>query len=380
MSRTVLANARLILPHSDVTGALVVEDGRIAEILPGDRVPPGGVDLRGDCLAPGLIELHTDNLERHIRPRPGVDWPHDAAIIAHDAELAGCGITTVFDAMRVGSVVSDGADQDYGPYARALSRELVALRGRGVLRISHLLHLRAELCSETLIDEIAAFGPEDRVGIISLMDHTPGQRQFRDVAQLARYVQGRYGLSDADFARHVAQMQALGRRLGPAHEAAAVAAAGRLGAVLASHDDTTPAQVSRSAGHGVRLAEFPTTAEAAAACREHGIMVMMGAPNLIRGGSHSGNVAAADLARAGHLDILSSDYVPSGLLGGALVLAGIWGDLPRAIAAVTANPARAAGLDDRGRLAPGLRADLLRFSLTGGRAVPRASWVAGERV
>ena len=130
MSRTVLANARLILPHSDVTGALVVEDGRIAEILPGDRVPPGGVDLRGDCLAPGLIELHTDNLERHIRPRPGVDWPHDAAIIAHDAELAGCGITTVFDAMRVGSVVSDGADQDYGPYARALSRELVALRGR----------------------------------------------------------------------------------------------------------------------------------------------------------------------------------------------------------------------------------------------------------
>ena len=377
---TILANARLILADTVLRGAVSLSDGTIAEILPGDRVPPGALDMGGDYLAPGLVELHTDNLERHIRPRPGVDWPHAAAILAHDAELAGCGITTVFDAMRVGSIPNDGPDQDYQKYARELAHELIALRERKALRISHLLHLRAEVCSETLIAELDEFGPQDRVGIISLMDHTPGQRQFRDISKLAQYVQGKYKLDDAGFADHVARLRALRDRYGDAHEAAAVAVAHRLGAVLASHDDTTADQVAVSARHGARLAEFPTTPEAAAACHARGIMVMMGAPNLIRGGSHSGNVSAADLARAGHLDILSSDYVPSGLLAGALILARLWDDLPRAMATVTANPARAAGLADRGRLEPGLRADLIRFGMLDATPVLRETWVRGLRV
>ncbi|MGA0617646.1 alpha-D-ribose 1-methylphosphonate 5-triphosphate diphosphatase [Paracoccus sp. KR1-242] len=380
MTQTILANARLILADRVTPGSVVIEDGMIVGIRPGEDVPPGALDMAGDFLAPGMVELHTDNLERHMRPRPGVDWPHASAIIAHDAELAGCGITTVFDAMRVGSVVSEGPDEDYEKYARELAHELIALRRDGALRISHLLHLRAEVCSETLIAELDEFGPEDRVGIISLMDHTPGQRQFRDISKLAQYVQGRYKLSDAEFDEHVARMKALRDRYGDAHEAAAVEVAHRLGAVLASHDDTTAEHVLRSAGHGVRLAEFPTTPEAAAACHAQGIMVMMGAPNLIRGGSHSGNVSAADLARAGHLDILSSDYVPSGLIGGAMVLAGIWDDLPRAIATVTANPAQAAGLPDRGRIEAGLRADLIRFGMVADRPVVRATWVRGQRV
>ncbi|MTH35771.1 alpha-D-ribose 1-methylphosphonate 5-triphosphate diphosphatase [Paracoccus limosus] len=375
----ILANARLILPDAVISGALEIEDGRIAQILP-DSFPDGALDMQGDYLAPGMVELHTDNLERHMRPRPGVDWPHAQAILAHDRELAGCGITTVFDAMRVGSVVSHGPDSDYEKYARPLAQELLALRAQGVLKLTHRLHLRAEVCSETLIAELDEFGPADDVGIISLMDHTPGQRQFRDVSKLAQYVQGKYKLDDAEFAEHVARMQALRARYGDAHEAAAVEVAHRLGAVLASHDDTTAGQVATSAGHGVRLAEFPTTAEAARACHDAGIMVMMGAPNLIRGGSHSGNVSAAELARAGHLDILSSDYVPSGLLTGALILARIWQDLPRAIATVTANPARAAGLTDRGSLRPDARADLMRFGMLGDVAVLKATWVAGNRV
>ncbi|WP_347266788.1 alpha-D-ribose 1-methylphosphonate 5-triphosphate diphosphatase [Paracoccus sp. (in: a-proteobacteria)] len=380
MTCTILANARLILPDAVTLGALVIRDGNIAEILPGGEIPAGALDLGGDCLAPGMIELHTDNLERHLRPRPGVDWPHAAAILAHDAELAGCGITTVFDAMRVGSIPSDSPDSDYDKYARPLADELAALRRRGLLRISHFLHLRAEICSETLLAELDEFGPGDHVGIVSLMDHTPGQRQFRDVSKLAQYVQGKYKLSDAEFADHVARLKALRARHGDRHEAAAVEIAHRLGAVLASHDDTTAAQVAVSAAHGVRLAEFPTTPEAAAACHDHGIMVMMGAPNLIRGGSHSGNVPAADLARAGHLDILSSDYVPAGLLAGVMMLARIWDDLPRAMATASAGPARAAGLDDRGRIAPGLRADLIRFALAGDLPVMRATWVVGRRV
>ncbi len=381
MTQTILANAQLILPDRVTPGAVVIQNGLIAEILPGTSLPSGALDMQGDYLAPGMVELHTDNLERHMRPRPGVDWPHASAILAHDAELAGCGITTVFDAMRVGSIPSDGPDDDYKKYARPLAHELAALRARGVLRISHLLHLRAEVCSETLLAELDEFGPEDRVGIVSLMDHTPGQRQFRDISKLAQYVQGKYKLGDAEFAEHVARLQALRDRFGDAHEAATVEIAHRLGAVLASHDDTTPEHVAVSAGHGVRLAEFPTTPEAARACHDRAIMVMMGAPNLIRGGSHSGNVSAADLARSGHLDILSSDYVPAGLLAGAAILARIWDDLPRAIATVSANPARAAALKDRGQIAPGLRADLIRFRLIEDTTpVLRGTWVRGERV
>ncbi|MDO5529178.1 MAG: alpha-D-ribose 1-methylphosphonate 5-triphosphate diphosphatase [Paracoccus sp. (in: a-proteobacteria)] len=376
MTETVLANATLVLPDEILKGHIAIRDGRIAAIETG-AVPAGAVDLGGDHLAPGLIELHTDNLERHIQPRPGVHWPHDAAIVAHDAELAGCGITTVFDAMRVGSIPSRS---DYAPYARALASELMAMRGTGALRISHFLHLRAEICSATLLDELAEFGPEDRVGLVSLMDHTPGQRQFRDTAALEKYLSGKVGMSRPEMERYFAELKGLRETYGDAHEAGAVEFARRVGAVLASHDDTTEEQVATSAAHGCRLAEFPTTLEAARACRAQGIMTIMGAPNLIRGKSHSGNVAARDLASEGLLDIISSDYVPSALLPSAALLAQLWDDWPRAIASVTVNPADAAGLADRGRIAVGARADLIRFRLVGGTPVLRETHVQGRRV
>jgi alpha-D-ribose 1-methylphosphonate 5-triphosphate diphosphatase len=373
-----LANAQLVLPDRVLTGALAVEDGRITDITPGAAVPPGAVDCGGDYVMPGLVELHTDNLERHIEPRPSVDWPHLPAILAHDAELASTGITTVFDALRVGSIHSGKAR--YDPYARGLADELLGLRAGGHLKISHFLHLRAEICSETLAEEMAGFGPEDRVGIVSLMDHTPGQRQFRDITALKTYVAKKRGLTDAEFDDHVAGLKDLQRRFGARHEAIAVAEARRYGAVLASHDDTTADQVATSRTNGVGFAEFPTTREAAEACRAHGIAVMMGAPNLIRGGSHSGNVAASDLARADLLDIVSSDYVPSALLLAAFDLARVWDDLPRAVACVTENPARAAGLTDRGRLAAGWRGDLLRVARHGETPMLRGVWSRGLRV
>jgi alpha-D-ribose 1-methylphosphonate 5-triphosphate diphosphatase len=378
-SETILANATLVLPRETLRGQVRLADGRIRDIAEGTGVPPGAVDCAGDLVMPGLIELHTDNLERHIEPRPKVDWPHAAAIIAHDAELASVGITTVFDALRVGSVVSN-TKTNYGEYARALADEILGLRAEGALRISHFLHLRAEVCSETLIDELEKFGPEDRVGIVSLMDHTPGARQFRDLSKLKEYYVGKYGMSETDWEAHVASQKALGAQVGAAHEAAAVAAARRYGAVLASHDDTEPEHVARSAGHGAHFAEFPTTREAAEACHRLGIKVMMGAPNLIRGGSHSGNVAARDLAEADLLDIVSSDYVPSSLLSAALHLGDLWGDTARGIATVTAAPAEAAGLSDRGHLVPGARADLIRVTRIGAAGAVRGVWVQGRRV
>jgi len=373
-----LANTRLVLPDRVVTGQIAVADGMISEIIETADVPPGALDCGGDYVIPGLIELHTDNLERHIEPRPKVDWPHLPALIAHDAELASTGITTVFDALRVGSIHK--SKSGYDPYARALANELLHARDAGYFRISHYLHLRAEICSETLLEEMAEFGPEDRVGIVSLMDHTPGQRQFRDLTALKTYVSKKRGMNDAEFADHVANLKSLQQRFGAKHEKGAVEEARRYGATLASHDDTTSEQVAVSQANGVHFAEFPTTQEAAAECHARGIAVMMGAPNIIRGGSHSGNVSAAELAEAGLLDIVSSDYVPSALLLSALRLAEIWDDLPRAIATVTRNPAKAVGLEDRGMLAEGLRADLVRVKRAERTPVIRGVWVKGARV
>jgi len=379
MTETILANATLVLPAETLRGQIRLQGGIVADIAAGQGLPAGAIDCGGDLVLPGLIELHTDNLERHLQPRPRAYWPHQAAIIAHDAELAAMGITTVFDALRVGSIVSD-PEANYGEYARELASEIMGLRAQGALRISHFLHLRAEICSETLVDEMARFGPEDRVGIVSLMDHTPGERQFRDLSKLRDYYTGRFAMTDAMFETHVAQMTALRDRLGERHERTAVAEARRYGATLASHDDTTAAQVAVSAAHGVHFAEFPTTEEAARACRDQGILVMMGAPNLVRGGSHSGNVAAAALADEGLLDILSSDYVPSSLLTGALMLGDQWGDLARGVATVTQAPAQATGLADRGRLQVGARADVIRVARIGSAAAVRGTWVQGRRV
>lgn len=378
MSDFILTNARIVLDDEVITGSVQVKDGRIQSVDQGASSVAGAQDCEGDLLIPGLIELHTDNLERHMEPRPKVDWPHAAAILAHDGELASAGITTVFDAMRVGSIQT--GKSRYKEYARKVTTELMDLRSAGALRISHFLHLRAEVCSETLEAEMALFGPEDRVGLVSLMDHTPGQRQFRDISKLKDYVQKKHAMTDDDFVEHVDHLRSLREMHGERHEAAAVAEAKRYGAVLASHDDTTADHVVVSKGYGVQVAEFPTTIEAAQACHDHGIAVMMGAPNLIRGGSHSGNVAAKDLAELGLLDIISSDYVPSALMTSAFLLAEMWDDLPRAIATVTRTPARSVGLTDRGCIAQGLHADLVRVRTLGYTPVIRGVWSHGRQV
>lgn len=378
-TETILANARLILGQGVIRGSIRLRNGLITDITGGPSVPAGAIDLDGDFLAPGLVELHTDNLERHMAPRPKVLWPHRAAIVAHDRELAGAGITTVFDAIRVGSILSD-RNRKLARYARQMADEILSMRDAGALRISHHLHLRAETCSETLLEELAEFSDADRVGIVSMMDHTPGQRQFSDLDTYRDYLCGKHGFDPARFGEHVAFLTGLRDKLGAKHEAATVAAARRYGATIASHDDTTAAQVMHSHGHGVTLAEFPTTLEAAETCHAVGMATIMGAPNLVQGGSHSGNVAARELAEHDRLDILSSDYVPAGLLMGALQLGDLWGDLPRGLATVTANPAQAVGLSDRGQIEIGLRGDVIRFSRFEGTPVLKGVWCTGEAV
>ena len=379
MTDFTLANASIVTPQHVMTGRVTVENGVIAEIVAGDTVPRGAVDCGGDYVSPGLIELHTDNLERHMKPRPGVRQAHVDAVLAHDGELASTGITTVFDALRIGSVISDSRT-GYEPYARAAADAINDLADSDSLRISHLVHLRAEVCSETLGEELDSFRGSPRVRIVSLMDHTPGQRQFRDVAQLKQYLRGKHNMSDDAIADHFTRMKRLRENVADTHRDLALAFARDAGAVIASHDDTTPADVEMAVEAETRLAEFPTTLEAAGLCDRHGIAVMMGAPNLMRGSSHSGNVSALDLVGPGLLHILSSDYVPSTLLRAAVKLGGIVGNMAGGIATVTSAPARAAGLNDRGAIAEGLRADLLRFRVVDDRPLVRGVWSAGRQV
>lgn len=373
----IIENAHLVLPDRVEAGWIAVVDGRIAEIGTG-RAPERGLDLAGDCLIPGLVELHTDHLESHYAPRPGVRWHPLGAVLAYDAQIAASGITTVFDSLRAGS---DPDGSGLGPELDALAGAIASAQDSDLFRIEHRTHLRCELPSADVVETVRAFLARYPIGLLSLMDHTPGQRQFRDMAKYYQYAT-RGGRSLAQIQVGTERKIREGAALNAVNRPTLVALAREHGIPLASHDDTTLADVAMSQDENVALAEFPTTREAAEASHAAGITVMMGAPNLIRGGSHSGNVAAQDLAAAGLLSILSSDYVPASLLMAAFLLPervpGI--DLSAAIATVTANPARATGLDDRGRIAPGQRADVVRVRLAQGVPVVRQVWRAGARV
>ena len=377
---TVLSNARLVLPDRVVeAGWVAMAEGLIAD-LGADHPPAGAQDVAGDFIMPGLIELHTDHLEAHYMPRPKVFWDPVAAVVSYDGQLASCGITTVLDSLRVWR--EEGADE-VGGEAPVLAAAIATARDAGMLRITHFLHLRCEVPMPDVVADAAALIGRPDVRLVSLMDHTPGQRQFRDEEKLRTYYRSKSGgLTDAEVEALFAQRRAFAARHAAANYRGLVALARLHGTRLASHDDTTLEHVRQSIADAVAIAEFPTTLEAAAASHAAGIAVLMGAPNLVRGSSHSGNVGTAELARAGLLDVMSSDYMPSSLLMAAFRLpqAAPAIDLPRAIATVTAAPAAAVGLDDRGTIALGKRADLVRVRLTQNIPVVGAVWRAGSRI
>jgi alpha-D-ribose 1-methylphosphonate 5-triphosphate diphosphatase len=374
----VFENARVVLPQAVVDGWVAVVGDIIVEVGQG-RAPERGIDLEGDLLAPGLVELHTDHLESHLKPRPKVHWPQAAAVIAYDAQIAASGITTVFDSLRIGT------DLDYGSVQDELDGIIGAIdtaRSQGVLRADHRMHLRCEICTDDVVQQTEHLLEQHSVGLISLMDHTPGMRQFVDPEAWKTYYGGKSGRTEVELNRLMDQKRARFASNYASNRAKLVALARARSVVMASHDDATPEHVRESLGDGAAIAEFPTTAEAAAASHRAGIAVLMGAPNVVRGGSHSGNVAAETLARDGVLDILSSDYVPASLLMGAFDLARrIDGyGLAAALRTVTLHPARAAGLFDRGQVAAGLRADLVRIRVVRDLPVVREVYRGGQRV
>jgi alpha-D-ribose 1-methylphosphonate 5-triphosphate diphosphatase len=373
----VLTNARIVLEDRILDGSVLIRDGRIADISEGASAT--GEDFEGDYLLPGLVELHTDHLEAHYSPRPGVRWLKIAAIQAHDAQVVTSGITTVFDCLRLGS------DEDSGfpkGEMRSMADALAQAKQEGRLRADHLIHLRCEVSTADVLEHYEDFRNDPQVRLVSLMDHAPGQRQFQTMDQYIIYYKVKRGLTDEAFAAFIDRQQALSARYATPHRIALAKACAERGITVASHDDATLEHVDESIGYGIRLAEFPTSFEAAEASHRAGLSVLMGAPNIVRGKSHSGNIAARDLAERGVLDVVSSDYVPFSLIHAPFILADEVDsiDLPQAIAMVTATPARTVGLEDRGRIAVGLRADIARVRRPEGIPVVRSVWREGRRV
>ncbi len=374
---TILTNARVVLPDAVVDGTVVIREGRIAEVQTGRSAAPGAEDLGGELLLPGLVEIHTDNLERHLQPRPSVYWPSPrAAVLAHDAQVAAAGITTVLDAIAVGDY------REGGQRRRMLLDAVDAItrtREHGLFRADHLVHLRCEISDEGAVPLFEEMAANPLVRLVSLMDHTPGQRQWSDMKTYRNFHRTK-NWTEEEFQTHIAEKKAAHDRVAEPNRRRILEGARTHGMALASHDDTTPAHVDEAHADGLTISEFPTTEAAARRARAVGMAIVMGAPNVVRGGSHSGNVSAGELAEAGLLDGLSSDYVPASLLHAAFILAHKGLGLPAAVATVSRRPAEMVGLPDRGAVIPGRRADLIRVRVVDDLPVVRTVWREGHAV
>jgi alpha-D-ribose 1-methylphosphonate 5-triphosphate diphosphatase len=378
MMQHLITNARIVTPSESFIGSIAIEKGRITRFDSGRTSVPGAEDWEGDYLIAGLVELHTDNLEKHLEPRPGVRWPAMSALFTHDAQIATAGITTVLDSMGVGdfderSVRANGL--------HATTEALNHARSHGLLRADHLLHMRCEIACDNVVEVVAPFLDDPTVRLVSLMDHTPGQRQWMDVERFRTYTQRNQKWSDEYLAQVIAERMDMQARNSDRNRLRLLELCRDRNLPMASHDDTVPEHVEEAVAAGFRISEFPTTESAARAARKHGLGIVMGAPNVVRGESHSGNISALDLARADLLDVLSSDYVPHSLLHAAFLLHDQAGwSLAKAIATATLNPARLVGLDDRGEITPGKRADYVRVRESRGVPLPMETRREGKRI
>jgi len=379
----VFTNAQLVLQDEVVKGSLTSQHGLIHHIDQGSSSVTQAIDLQGDYLIPGLVEVHTDNFERHMMPRPKVRWDDSPALLAHDAEIAAAGITTVLDALGVGEADPDSVrGNDWDTVLNCISDFV----NRGVLRADHFLHVRCELPAPNTLELFKPFAGHDLVKMISVMDHTPGQRQWENIEHAWIYFSGKKGWTKQKFEERVAMAQDAQARYAKPHRAYLTQYCQDNQIALASHDDTTVTHVEEAFAEGATVCEFPTTVAAAQAARARKMLTIMGGPNVVRGGSHSGNVSAIELAKLGLVDILSSDYVPGSLMSATVRLTETTDlSLPQAVALVTRNPAKSIGLHDRGSLEVGLRSDLVQvrmINLPDGRNQPivRAVWRGGVRV
>ncbi|MGF1667427.1 MAG: alpha-D-ribose 1-methylphosphonate 5-triphosphate diphosphatase [Acidimicrobiia bacterium] len=375
MSRTMIQGRVVAGSAIFDPGVVVVENGVITDVREGttgdDKVDAGAM-----LVIPALVDLHSDGLEREAQPRPGVELDLDFAVGAFEGKVRSAGIATMYHGV---------AFEENRTWMRSLAmaeRSYRAIEARTTVQpaVDHRVLHRLDARDAVALDALAQRLP-DRGALVSFEDHTLGQGQFRDVERLRSTMASTYPEStdlDAMIAEQIAEREAVA----PQYERSLAtlsewALSGRI--MMMGHDLVEPDQVAQFCDLGASIAEFPCTVEAAEAARERAMPIIAGAPNVLLGGSHSGNVAAEALVQLGLCDALASDYAPHALLAAALHLVGSGSiDLAGAVALITQGPARAVRLDDRGVLAPGMRGDVL--IVDDGGQWPRmvASWRAGE--
>lgn len=376
MNRLYLTGARVVLPDAVLEDAAVlIEDDVIAAINPESGHGALAVDLRGKTLMPGMIDLHCDALEKEVEPRPNVHFPLDFACAQADKRNAAAGVTTVFHAL---SFANEELGVRNNAFAAAVARAVHAWNPHGL--IDNRVHCRYEVTDPTAPEILLELMAAGEVHLLSVMDHSPGQGQFKDIAAYRDYLARTYkksaGELDALLENKLAQaegaMERIRRLIGAAHE---------LGIRVASHDDDTPEKVETLHGLGVGISEFPINLESAQAARERGMSTVFGAPNILRGKSQSGAMRALDAVKAGVADCLCADYHPAALIMAVFRLPELAGiSLADAVRLVSTNPARAAGLTDRGEIAVGKRADLVAVAHINGLAQASSVFSAGKLV
>jgi alpha-D-ribose 1-methylphosphonate 5-triphosphate diphosphatase len=376
---TILCNAKLVLSDRVLPGSVKLESGLVTEINEGVHVCAHGIDMEGCYLIPGLVDLHSDNMEKTFAPRPNVKWPPLGAALAHDAAVIGSGITTVLNSLSLAGM-SNGVDR--AEILQPMIEGLELARGRGALRAQHFLELRCEIGKADIVDRYQPFARNPLVRVVSLMDHMPGQRQYTTREMWLAAYRPKTLLSEEALEARMEQGIAERDQHGPANYLRLAKLAHDRNVPIASHDDSTIGHVDEAVAAGAAISQFPTTAAAASRAHGLGLAVLMGAPNIVRKKSHVGNLSAEQCAMRNELDILASDYVPASLLHAAFVLTKdpVNMPLPQAIAIVSRNPASAVALEDRGVIEIGKRADLVQVHDDGSHPIVRQVWSAGRRV
>lgn len=371
-----LSDFQIVLPDGILErGSLRIEEGLIADIVEGP-VQGAAVQGAGLLMIPGLIDMHGDMLERDISPRPGAELPFAMALYELDKRLVATGITTAYAAISFAWHTGQSLRSD--AKARAIMATINELRP--ALLADHYVHARFEITNPqagTILEEMILAG---QVHMASIMDHTPGQGQYRDIEGYVKQMfewrkkmgdpLGGNGkeVTETEVRESVAIAQQRPKAWDAVYAVAKVAQ--KHGVVLASHDDDTVEKVDLMLDVGINMSEFPVTKEAAQRACQRGLHVAMGAPNALQGRSLSGNLSAAEAIAEGLVDILATDYYPASMLQAAFVLVDR-GILPlhKAIKLISENVADGLQLHDRGQLVVGKVADLVLLDRNG--ALPR---------
>jgi alpha-D-ribose 1-methylphosphonate 5-triphosphate diphosphatase len=359
MGRIIVSKGRVVLPDKVVEADVVTEGERIAEIGPGLSrwAEPGDtvVDAQGQWVLPGLVDIHCDAIEKEAEPRPNTLFPLVMAFLQFEKKLAGHGITTMLHSLSLGvglSLRGEHLVSEMIGLIRAFREERAMIR--------HGIHLRYEVSHLSGMALARKLIGEGAVDYLSLMDHAPGIGQYRRPGAFQRYVMKNQGVGPDEVAQIVKELEERRARIDWNALRDLTAAARKRGIAVGSHDDDSREAVDRSLGFHAGISEFPLDLETARYASGQGMRVCVGAPNIVRGGSHDGNLNAAEAVREGAADVLCSDYHPASLLHAVFELERQGIPLPQAAAMASLNPALAVGRGDEvGSLEPGKAADLI---------------------